>query len=142
MAITYGLTSLTKSTLAAGLFNSATKIRAVVDYSGSGVPTLTDQYAENTISFDMTINSTPDQNTDAIAQLNKIYGDSGNPILIVLPSGYNTATVKRLEFTNDTGNENTNTVYFTWTFQTGDIDIYTGNGELHIEDILFSVNAA
>lgn len=138
MAITYGLTSLAKSTLAAGLFNSATKIRAVVDYSGSGVPTLTNQYAANTIVFDMTINSTPDITTDAIAQLNKIYGDSGNPILVVLPSGYTSATVKKLEFIN----EAEDTIYFTWTFEAGDIDIYTGNGELHIEDILFSVNAA
>lgn len=138
MAIDYGLTSLTKSTLAAGLFNSATKIRAVVDYVASGLPTLTDQYAANTIAFDMTINNTPDLETDAIAQLNKIYGNSGNPILIILPSGYTSAVVKKLEFIN----EGENTIYFTWTFEPGDIDIYTGNGELHIENILFSVNAA
>lgn len=124
------LTALLRSELMSHFFDNATIIRATLEHTGPGLPTIT-QYAENTLPFEMTIFENVTNGTDVVAQL--VPFNSEEFILIRLETGYASAEVKKLEFIGSD-----ETVYFEWNFSAGEV-VYTGNGELHIEAVNFKV---
>lgn len=126
------VTALLRSELMSALFTNAVKAKALIDYTGPGIPTINGE-GENSMDIDMNISETATTNNDIVASFNNPLG-SENFILVRIPSGYASGEVKKIQFINQAED----TVYFEWVFSAGEV-VYTGNGELHLEEINFKV---
>jgi len=128
------ITPLLRKELMSGFFNPITSIRAVVEYSKPGVTVL--DFAENTLqSWSMSIAENAGDDEVVAEFVNP--AQTSNFIIINLEQGgvqYASAEVKKLQFTNTSGDE----TYFEWIFDSQEV-VYTGNGELHIEEANFKV---
>jgi hypothetical protein len=128
------VTSLLRRELMEGFFEDIKSIRAIVEYTRNGIKST--GTAENVLQgWTMSIKEDASA-TDVVAEFVNPLKTSNFIIIDLLQNSLqqDSAEVKKLQFTNNSGD----TTYFEWIFSTGEV-VYTGNGELHIEEVNFKV---
>ena len=127
------MTGLLKSQLLQDFFTTVTRVRAKGTYTTNvGHPTSTqnpEAYSQNAIDISFEFFPNADDPTNVAAKLvNLTQGD--DPIYVLVDATNNDSfQIDKLEFIDDTDE-----VYLEWRFSAGEL-VFTGNGEIHIEDI-------
>ena len=127
------MTGLLKSQLLQDFFTTVNRVRAKGTYTAfPGQPNEsinTEAYSQNAIDISFEFYTDADNPSDVAAKLvNVTQGD--DPIFVLVDATNNdTFQIDKLEFLDDTDE-----VYLEWRFAAGEL-VFTGNGEIHIEDI-------
>ena len=122
---------LLKSQLLQDFFQQANRVRARGIYTlQANIPgDSSTVYSQNTIPVSFEFFTGSDDPADVVAKLvNPFQGD--DPLYVLVDSTNNDQLeIEALEFIDDA-----ETVYLEWEFGPGEL-LFTGNGEIHIEDI-------